>query len=104
MTKRVPKMLQRPKPNEVMIWFQGSTGSGKTLLSDLIAAMLKARGVKVRGYQFGSGVPMEDQIVDLTHQNITDVLTVDLERAEDLRKLQFDREEFEVLDRGEEVS
>jgi thymidylate kinase len=87
----VKKMLPRPKPNEVKIWFQGSTGSGKTLLADLIRAVLKARGLTVRDYQWGSGVPMENQIVDLTQQNITDVLTVDLERVEDVHKLYFDR-------------
>jgi thymidylate kinase len=88
---RAVKMLPRPKPNEVKIWFQGSTGSGKTLLADLIRAVLKARGLRVRDYQWGSGVLMENQIVDLTQQNITDVLTVDLEKVEDVHKLYFDR-------------
>jgi hypothetical protein len=46
------------------------------LLSQVIVEALEARGLKVRGYVFGRGVPMEDQWVDLTHQNIDDVLTV----------------------------
>jgi hypothetical protein len=60
--------------NEVKIWFQGATGSGKTLLSDLIREALEAGGLKVRTYVFGSGVPMEDQFVDLTRQYVNTFL------------------------------
>jgi hypothetical protein len=88
MTKRV-KTLQQPKHNEVKIWFQGSTGSGKTLLSNLIKRMLKERGVKVRPYISGSGewVGPDNQWVDLTRQGIEDVLTIELDSWKELKKL-----------------
>jgi predicted ATPase len=94
MTK-VHKTLPRPKPNEVRVWFQGSTGSGKTMLHDLIFKVLKERGVKVRRRAFNGefAVRMEDQIVDLTHQNIDDVLTLELDSWGELEKLQFQWEE-----------
>lgn len=78
--------LPRPAPNEVKIWFQGSTGSGKTLLAELIQETLRSRGLTVREYVFGGTdyVRMEDQIVDLTNQNIHDVLTVELASVEKL--------------------
>jgi hypothetical protein len=61
--------------------------SGKSLLAKLIREVLEARGVKVRGYAFGSDVREEDQMVDLTHQDISDVLTVELRGWVELRKL-----------------
>ena len=84
------RTLTPPKSHEVKIWFQGMTGSGKTMLADFITHALKARGVKVRGHdwQLDGSVPMEAQIVDLTHQNIADVLTVELNGWNELEKLQ----------------
>jgi hypothetical protein len=37
---------------------------------------------------------MEDQFVDLTHQNVHDVLTVELPGWQEMQKLQFSHEEF----------
>jgi hypothetical protein len=82
--------------NEVKIWFQGATGSGKSLLSGLIRKVLEERGVKVRGYVFGSSrARVEDKIVDLRRQDISDVLTVELDRWEELEKL-LDLREREI--------
>jgi hypothetical protein len=75
------KTLPGPDRNEVKIWFQGATGSGKTLLARLIAEALEAKGLTVRGYVFGGKdwVPKENQWVDLTHQDVSDVLTVEMD-------------------------
>jgi thymidylate kinase len=93
MTKRINKTLPGPNINEVKIWFQGATGSGKTLLSNFIQEALEAQGLKVQTYCFGGAdwVPEENQIVDLTRQDITDVLTVKLDRGQDLAKLYMRR-------------
>ena len=73
--------LPGPELEEVKIWFQGVTGSGKTLLQDLIYDALHERGLKVRRYEFGRRPyrRMEEQWVDLTRQNIDDVLTVEMD-------------------------
>lgn len=90
MLKTTPRNgLPRPKVNEVKIYFQGVTGSGKTLLSELIGGLLEEAGLKVQPYVFGgeySNVRMEDQFVDLTRQYVTDVLTIQLD-TDDLHKL-----------------
>jgi thymidylate kinase len=93
MSKRRERKLSEPGRGEVKIWFQGPTGSGKSMLAKLITHELEKRGVKVRNRDWLSGVPMENQIVDLTHQNIDDVLTVELGSWEELEKLQFWRRE-----------
>jgi hypothetical protein len=86
--------LPGPELEEVKIWFQGVTGSGKTLLQDLIYDALRERGLKVRRYEFGRRPyrRMEEQWVDLTGQNIDDVLTVEVD-IEGLHKLLEPRED-----------
>jgi hypothetical protein len=86
------KTLPGPDRNEVKIWFQGATGSGKTLLAELFMEALKAKGLKVRNDWRGMGVRMEDQWVDLTHQNVDDVLTIELKGWTELEKLLRKRE------------
>lgn len=88
------RKLTLPKSREVKIWFQGMTGSGKSMLAELIVNALEARGVKVRRHDWRKDghVSMEEQIVDLTHQNIDDLLTVELDNWNELEKLQFWRE------------
>ncbi len=88
MDKSIERRLERPGPHQVKIWFQGETGSGKTLLADLIREALEARGLVVRGYRFGGHdyVPPNKRMVDLTDQNIDDVLTVEVDH-EGLTKL-----------------
>jgi hypothetical protein len=82
-------MLPGPGAREVKIWFQGMTGSGKSLLARAIQDALEARGLTVRPYVIGGPdhVPMDRQFVDLTNQNIHDVLTVELHSGEELSKL-----------------
>jgi adenylylsulfate kinase-like enzyme len=84
MSKLIP-----PKRKEVKIWFQGVSGSGKSLLQDLIVEALKARGIKVRCYdrRLDGKVAMREQVVDLTNQNIHDVLTIEIDITHDLEKL-----------------
>jgi thymidylate kinase len=74
-------MLPGPKINEVKIWFQGSTGAGKTLLADLVREVLKAKGLTVRRYVFGEPdyVAPRERYVDLTDQSIDDVITVEID-------------------------
>jgi hypothetical protein len=82
-------MLPGPGSREVKIWFQGVTGSGKTLLARAVQDALAARGLTVRPYVIGGEdwVPIDRQFVDLTQQNIHDVLTVELPNMEELAKL-----------------
>jgi hypothetical protein len=78
MKDRMKRGLPGPRRNEVKIWFQGETGSGKTLIAQIVHEALRAKGLKLRCEEWRMGYAMEDQIVDLTHQNIDDVLTVDV--------------------------
>ena len=80
------RTLTPPKSHEVKIWFQGMTGSGKSMLAAFITHALKAQGVKVRphDWQLDGHVSKEEQIVDLTHQDISDVLTI--ERAQNIAR------------------
>jgi pantothenate kinase-related protein Tda10 len=90
-----PRNLPGPDRNEVKIWFQGGTGSGKTVLARFIQDALEARGLKVRTYAFGSRdwVPQEAQVVDLTQQNIHDVLTVEFPGFPEWQRLAEEEEE-----------
>ena len=96
MTKTKDRKLIPPKSREVKIWFQGMTGSGKSMLSEFIVHALEARGVKVRRHDWTKDgfVRMEGQIVDLTHQNVDDLLTVELDNWNELEKLQYWRGEM----------
>ena len=81
------KKLPPPGEGQVKIWLQGSTGSGKTMLFDFIRdAIEKAGGKTARGWD---RVPMQNQIVDLTSQNIDDQLVVMLGAWDELEKLQL---------------
>ena len=95
LTVKLDRQLPKPESHEVRIWFQGLTGSGKSTISHFIKQALEAQGVKVEERILGAGdfgVAMEDQWVDLSHQNIDDILTVDLSSIEEIFKLQRARE------------
>jgi hypothetical protein len=63
-----------PKHGDVKIYFQGSTGAGKSLLRRAITDTLRSRGLDVE--QTYVSIPQDKQIVDLTRQNADDVLLV----------------------------
>jgi hypothetical protein len=75
-------VLPGPERNQVKIWFQGATGSGKSLLSNFVREKLEELGIEVTDIPEWQG-----GFVDLSKQDGSDVITVKLDRAVSLQKL-----------------
>jgi hypothetical protein len=68
------KTNSKVKHGDVKIYFQGGSGSGKSLLADLIRGALRERGLEFE--PCCEDVAQCDQILDMRDQNWDDVLIV----------------------------